>query len=610
MWRERRLFSIGARGHAPPQRPPQLRLVLPSHSPNSFLRVQLGDADCSDTAVDILPEREQIDIEQMDGETQTEARAMLNAATQSRSYKSSEVQTSARLADMTPEEFERIRIPLDQIDDMAMELEKCGISHELIRDALAVRDQNTSSNVFHKYDVEWDAAPPKVARLHTLRCAPREADAGAQKSDEGRSRRGGGKKASSTRRSEADADADEYKGIPVAGVCWNSSGNMLAVCYGRMDLKGTDQQTSCVGVWNLKRVFVQPDKPDHRLETSCSVISVAFHPKHPAILVAGTYGGEVLAWNLGNDADETSISVLKGERAHREAVTGLEWSKDPIQQDYKLVSCSSDGKVVLWKLKDMDLDSLWPVASFNMVPDTDAAKQGLELAHRAQRAKALGLTSLAFDKHGQGDEVTETGVFLVGTETGGVFKCLLNLAHVYDRVPKEIRFSAVPAPDVPMEMKSPITFSYAPHFGPVHAVAFSRLQRNVFASCGADGTIRIHNAQQQASHLSLEPSLSYAYSLAWSPSKPLVLAVGSGAGKIFVYNLAVDKVKPVETLQLTAGSNVGAVAFSTDGERLAAGDWTGVSCVWSLNKGLSRSSPSDAADVARFGAAARRVGDS
>jgi len=570
-----------------------------------WVRAQLGDADCSDTAVNILPEREQAGATEMECGTQTETRAMLNASAQARLYRSAAVQTGTLLAEMAPEEFERIRVPLDQIGDIQGELEKWGISGQLVKSAVEVCDQNLGSHIFEHHDVEWDTAPAQVTRLLTLRCAPRAADGGAHKPDE-RREQGEGRKQGANKRG-GEADPVESTGMPVAGVSWNSSGNMLAVCYGRMDLKGTDQEASCVAVWNLKRVFVQQDKPDHRLETSCSVISVAFHPQHPAILVAGTYGGEVLAWNLGNETDKTSISVLKGERAHREAVTALEWTKDPIQQDYKLmVSCSSDGKVVLWKLKDLDLDSLWPVASFNMVPgDMEAAQLGLTLAHQKQRAKALGLTSLAFDKYSKGDLVSESGVFVVGTETGGVFKCLLDVYHVYDRVPREIRFSAVPAPETPMEMKCPIAFSYAPHFGPVHDVAFSRLQRNVFASCGADGTIRIHNLQQATAHVSLEPSLSYAYSIAWSPSKPLVLAVGSGAGKVFLYNLAVDKVRPVETLQLTEGSNVGALSFSTDGSMIAAGDWSGISGVWTLSKDLSRSSPSDAADIVKFGAARR-----
>ena len=55
-----------------------------------------------------------------------------------------------------------------------------------------------------------------------------------------------------------------------------------------------------------------------------------------------------------------------------------------------------------------------------------------------------------------------------------------------------------------------------------------------------------------------------------------VLAVGSGGGKIFIYNFATDTVKPVETLQLTAGSNVATVSFSHNGSLLAAGDWAGI----------------------------------
>jgi len=284
-----------------------------------------------------------------------------------------------------------------------------------------------------------------------------------------------------------------------------------------------------------------------------------------------------------------------------------------------VVSCSSDGNVVVWKLKDMDMDSLWPIAAYEMKPDDDeknkAKYAGLELAHKSQRRKALGLTSLAFEKFVGGREVegddssgrgtsalVETGTYLVGTETGGVFKCFLNYAVLYDKVPKEVRFSAVSAPDVPFsKFKCPINYSYSPHYGPVHGVAYSKLLRHVFASCGADGTIRIHNANQQTAHLTLEPTLSYTFSIAWSPSKPLVLAVGSGAGRILIYNLATDAAKPVETLYLTAGSNVGALAFSHDGASLAAGDWAGVSSVWTLSKGLSEPSPSDAADVRNFG---------
>ena len=37
-------------------------------------------------------------------------------------------------------------------------------------------------------------------------------------------------------------------GMPVAGLSWNCSSNLMAVCYGRMDIEGTDTQERFVHV--------------------------------------------------------------------------------------------------------------------------------------------------------------------------------------------------------------------------------------------------------------------------------------------------------------------------------------------------------------------------
>jgi hypothetical protein len=77
---------------------------------------------------------------------------------------------------------------------------------------------------------------------------------------------GGGRGAEKPGEDAADLYTSN-KYIPVSGVTWNSSGTLLAVCYGRMDIEGTDYgrldsegkdtSTSCVAVWNLQRVFVK-----------------------------------------------------------------------------------------------------------------------------------------------------------------------------------------------------------------------------------------------------------------------------------------------------------------------------------------------------------------
>ena len=43
---------------------------------------------------------------------------------------------------------------------------------------------------------------------------------------------------------EAVVGGGERGGVPVAGLSWNCSSNLMAVCYGRMDIEGTDTQVS------------------------------------------------------------------------------------------------------------------------------------------------------------------------------------------------------------------------------------------------------------------------------------------------------------------------------------------------------------------------------
>ena len=45
-------------------------------------------------------------------------------------------------------------------------------------------------------------------------------------------------------------------------------------------------------------------------------------------------------------------------------------------------------------------------------------------------------------------------------------------------------------------LRSPVTFTFNPHHGPVHAVDCSRFHRHAFISCGQDQCLRIYNLLQ------------------------------------------------------------------------------------------------------------------
>lgn len=74
---------------------------------------------------------------------------------------------------------------------------------------------------------------------------------------------------------------------------------------------------------------------------------------------------------------------------------------------------------------------------------------------------------------------------MVGSENGGIYKCSLQ--------------SSIPSLDIhstvtmETEFKSPIKFSFRPHYGPVYGISCSPFHRNLFLSCATDATTRLYS---------------------------------------------------------------------------------------------------------------------
>lgn len=45
-------------------------------------------------------------------------------------------------------------------------------------------------------------------------------------------------------------------------------------------------------------------------------------------------------------------------------------------------------------------------------------------------------------------------------------------------------------------LRSPVTFAFSPHFGPVFSVDCSPYHRNLFLTCGTDASIRLYSMLQ------------------------------------------------------------------------------------------------------------------
>ena len=81
--------------------------------------------------------------------------------------------------------------------------------------------------------------------------------------------------------------------------------------------------------------------------------------------------------------------------------------------------------------------------------------------------------------------------------------------------------------------------------GPVHAVHCSPFHRNLFLSCGADGSIALFSLLQAKPLLTLNPSPTYILSVSWSLVRPLVFAATAEDGTTYIYDLGQSTTKHV-----------------------------------------------------------------
>ena len=75
------------------------------------------------------------------------------------------------------------------------------------------------------------------------------------------------------------------------------------------------------------------------------------------------------------------------------------------------------------------------------------------------------------------------------------------------------------------------------HAGPVHALSASPFDPNLVLSCGLDGQARICSTLNRQPLLELAPSDSYLFAAQWSPTRPMLIAIGAGQIQTTVFCL-------------------------------------------------------------------------
>mmetsp|Transcript_30551 Transcript_30551/g.36037 ORF Transcript_30551/g.36037 Transcript_30551/m.36037 type:complete len:583 (+) Transcript_30551:1-1749(+) len=445
--------------------------------------------------------------------------------------------------------------------------------------------------------------------------------------------------------------AEEYQILPIptaalglqcTGVGWNASGSLLIATFGRSDISGWCSHGGVLAGWSLfRRDFDPSAQPEVLLEHSSCLMSLACHPETPYLCAAGSYNGEVLVVDMSSsETIETRLVSQIDDYFHREPVRSLKWVWDAEENEYVVASASSDGKVLWWRPRHQ---LKFPIrgSKLSLQRQSDGLR-GLGLLNSAVH----GATSITFTYANGKPEMSSTMV--VGSEAGAVFalqpslpafsskdldsiwdddarkllRCVDNetsretvRSHVErwaklnnqpGKISPETLFRSKPDPDLLFNAGASGRTRFEPHAGPVLSVDASPFHRNLFASAGADGVVKISTSLQARPLLCLDPNAGHQqdgglggvlHGVSWSKTRPLVLGVGSALGHYSIFDLGKSASLPMAQID-KGGSRSSPVFCSSFNHKirsfLALGREDGSVTVYRLSSAVTDASPNEA----------------
>ncbi|CAK9815927.1 Dynein intermediate chain 2, ciliary [Anthophora quadrimaculata] len=302
---------------------------------------------------------------------------------------------------------------------------------------------------------------------------------------------------------------EKTKKHDVTDLCFNSRYyDLFAVAYGTMSFSSLIT-SGTVCLFSLKN----PSYPEWICPTESPVMCLDFSEQHPHLLVIGTMDGVVAVYNVMLPPTVPQYKSNDVIQKHGGIVWEVRWAPDTEEGNLAFYSISIDGKINHWVLNQNDLNLTTVMTLFldrPPIPGPDGTMITL---------KGCG-TCFAFHP-------ADENIFLVGTEEGTIYKCNTAYSSVYMR-----------------------TYNEA-HNMPIYRIVFNKFNSNIFASCSGDWRIKIWEDNR------MEPLFMFDLGVPigdvqWAPYSSTVLACVSNDGKVTVFDLNINKYRPICSQQVVS----------------------------------------------------------
>jgi dynein intermediate chain len=332
----------------------------------------------------------------------------------------------------------------------------------------------------------------------------------------------------------------------ISGLQWSPRFNeLLMTSYLSVSRSMSSELRGLICLWSL----TLKGRPEYVLRCQSSVTSCTFNRFDHNLVIAGSYSGQIVVWDLRTKSHPILKTPLMAE-SHTHPVYCV--SIIGSQHANNIVSASNDGKVCVWSLNMFTS----PTSSFDL----------------KNRVKDIGCTSIAFPDN-------ETNTFYVGAEDGSLLQTQLHGSKSSDA-----------SGDV-----------FEAHFGPItgldiHPVGeniFTDLAGNLLLSSSVDWSVKLWNPKmKKTAILSFDIYDDYVFDVKWSPVHPSVFAVAEGTGLVDIWNLNQDIEMPACRLK-TPGEAINKLAWQNTGEMLATGNCNGEVKVFKVPKEFVQPTPED-----------------
>ncbi|CAH0590379.1 unnamed protein product [Chrysodeixis includens] len=288
----------------------------------------------------------------------------------------------------------------------------------------------------------------------------------------------------------------------VCDVQWNPHyQDLFAVAYGSLDFTN-QQKIGCLCLYSIKN----PAYPEYSVITESPVICLDVYKEIPYLVCVGLYDGNVCVYNaqlsLESSYQYKSDSVRD---KHCNIVWEIRWGPRLIDGEPSFFSISGDGRVVQWAVMPGELQATTIITLTSNVPPIPGPDGTMLTVNSCGSCVCF---------HPDKPEI-----FMVGTEDGMIHTCSLKYNRNYVR-------------------------SMQGHHMPVYRINYNYFNNSIYASCSGDWRVKIWEDGRDEPLFMFELG-SPVGDVKWAPYSSTVFAACTADGKVYVFDLNVDKYRPI-----------------------------------------------------------------